>query len=573
MGNCQNSVREIGESSGTSNTNHHNVMHVNTVDERIIRQRVNPRSAINFHEQRGVPNVQLCPPRLCSQCQARLFHKKSSQICCMSGKIILPTIPVPAELLSLYTDQTPIGVDFRHNLRKLNHIHAFTSMGVHIDESLANAQQGVYTFRAQGSIYHKIGGLLPNGPFVHTLRSLVQREDIQQCALHIREQPSNRPQYCLPSASQVAAVIVGGEEVANLNPRDILVQSNSGELMTIMDTTRYYDPLQYPLLFPYGSYGWSINSVDNNGRTILCRAFYAYYFQIRPHSISIILLAQRLFQQFVVDNFVKIEANKLRWIRDHQHTIRAELYQGLQDCLAAEELNPVNVGKTTVLPSSFVGSLRDLNERYQDAMALVLNYGKPNLFITMTCNPSWKEIVEELLPGQTAQDRPDLITRIFHAKFEEFKSDVVDKGVLGNVVAYVYVVEFQKRGLPHVHMLLILDENDKLRSPEEYDKIVKAEIPDRDEEPRFNIQGDNSYPVYRRRGDRAAVPLHENSSTYVDNSWVVPYNPWLLLKFDCHINVEICSSIKSVNYLYKYVHKGVDRVSMEVRAGADNNEI
>uniref|UniRef100_A0A803KZG7 Helitron helicase-like domain-containing protein n=2 Tax=Chenopodium quinoa TaxID=63459 RepID=A0A803KZG7_CHEQI len=163
MGNCQNSVREIGESSGTSNTNHHNVMHVNIVDERIIRQRVNPRSAINFHERRGVPNVQLCPPRLCSHCQARLFHKESSQICCMSGKIILPTIPVPAELLSLYTDQTPIGVDFRYNLRKLNHIHAFTSMGVHIDESLANAQQGVYTFRAQGSIYHKIGGLLSNG--------------------------------------------------------------------------------------------------------------------------------------------------------------------------------------------------------------------------------------------------------------------------------------------------------------------------------------------------------------------------------------------------------------------------
>ncbi|XP_021736252.1 uncharacterized protein LOC110702815 [Chenopodium quinoa] len=245
-------------------------------------------------------------------------------------------------------------------------------------------------------------------------------------------------------------------------------------------------------------------------------------------------------------------------------------------------------------------------------MALVINYGNPDLFITMTCNPSWKEIVEKLLPGQTAQDRPDLITRIFHAKFEEFKSDVVDKGVLGNVVVYVYVVEFQKRGLPHVHMLLILDENDKPRSPEEYDKIVKAEIPDRDEEPRLysavlkhmihnpcgvghrnsscmengvckrkfpkpfsasTIQGDNSYPVYRCRSDRAAVPLHENSSTYVDNSWVVPYNPWLLLKYDCHINVEICSSIKSVKYLYKYVHKGVDRVSMEVRAGADNNEI
>ncbi|XP_021835604.1 uncharacterized protein [Spinacia oleracea] len=382
--------------------------------------------------------------------------------------------------------------------------------------------------------------------------------------------------------------------------------------MTFMDTAGYYDPIQYPLLFPYGSYGWSINSLDTNGRTIPCRAFYAYLFQIRLHVISIILLAGRLFQQFIVDNFVKIEANKLRWLRDHQDTIRAELYQGLQDCLDAGELNPVNAGKKTILPSSFVGSPRDMNQRYQDAMALVQHYGKPDLFVTMTCNPTWREIVEELLPGQTPQDRPDLITRIFHAKFEEFKSDVVDKSALGKVVAYVYVVEFQKSGLPHVHMLLILDENDKPRSPEEYDKIVRAEIPDRDEEPRLydvvlkhmihkpcgagrrnsscmengvckrkfpksfsasTIQGDNSYPIYRRRGDRPAVPLHENSTTYVDNKWVVPYNSWLLLKYDCHINVEICSSIKCVKYLYKYVHKGVDRVSMEVRTGSENNEI
>ena len=51
----------------------------------------------------------------------------------------------------------------------------------------------------------------------------------------------------------------------------------------------------------------------------------------------------------------------------------------------------------------------------------------------------------------------------------------------------------------------------------------------------------------------------------VDNTWIVPYNPWLLLKYNCHINVEICCSIKSVKCLYKYVYKSPDRVSMEVR--------
>jgi len=54
---------------------------------------------------------------------------------------------------------------------------------------------------------------------------------------------------------------------------------------------------------------------------------------------------------------------------------------------------------------------------------------------------------------------------------------------------------------------------------------------------------------------------------------VVPYNPWLLLKYNCHINVEVCSSIKSIKYLYKYVYKGPDRVTMEVRRGSIVDEV
>lgn len=54
---------------------------------------------------------------------------------------------------------------------------------------------------------------------------------------------------------------------------------------------------------------------------------------------------------------------------------------------------------------------------------------------------------------------------------------------------------------------------------------------------------------------------------------MVPYNPWLLLKYDCHINVDICSNIKSIKYLYKYVYKGPDRVAMEVHRGTGMDEI
>jgi ATP-dependent DNA helicase PIF1 len=99
----------------------------------------------------------------------------------------------------------------------------------------------------------------------------------------------------------------------------------------------------------------------------------------------------------------------------------------------------------------------------------------------MTCNPGWDEIRNELLPGQIAQDRPDLLTRVFKSKFEQFKHDFVNIGVFSTIIAYVYVFEFQKRGLPHVHMLQIIDENDKLRNPNDYDQIVRVEIPAKEE--------------------------------------------------------------------------------------------
>ncbi|XP_073020880.1 uncharacterized protein [Primulina eburnea] len=114
--------------------------------------------------------------------------------------------------------------------------------------------------------------------------------------------------------------------------------------------------------------------------------------QIRENSPSLILRGGRLLQQYVVDNYVKIETQRLRWIRSNQRDIRSELYQGLQDCLHGGENHAGNIGTRIVLPSSFGGSPRDMYQRYQDAMTLVQTYGKPDLMLTMTCNPNWNEI-------------------------------------------------------------------------------------------------------------------------------------------------------------------------------------
>jgi len=68
--------------------------------------------------------------------------------------------------------------------------------------------------------------------------------------------------------------------------------------------------------------------------------------------------------------------------------LRTETYQGLIDYLAnaTNNNNNAHVGKIIILPSTFVGSPRNMLQYYQDAMAIVRKYGKPDIFVTMTCN-------------------------------------------------------------------------------------------------------------------------------------------------------------------------------------------
>jgi len=104
--------------------------------------------------------------------------------------------------------------------------------------------------------------------------------------------------------------------------------------------------------------------------------------------------------------------------------------------------NNTNFGRMVVLPATFAGSPCHMNRLYQDFMALVRKFGNPNLFITMTCNPNWPEILHELRPGEEANNRPDLTSRVFNMKFNALLKDLLQNGVLGNTVADIHVIEW-----------------------------------------------------------------------------------------------------------------------------------
>ena len=129
-----------------------------------------------------------------------------------------------------------------------------------------------------------------------------------------------------------------------------------------------------------------------------------------------------------------------------------------------------------VLSSTFIGSPRWYNAQFQDGMAICREYHKPDLFITMTCNPHWEEITEEL-NGASAQDRPDLVARVFKMKKDRLIEDIMKNNVFGVVPAQLWVIEFQKRGLPHIHILVILREEDRLTTADTVNEIICAELP------------------------------------------------------------------------------------------------
>jgi len=111
-----------------------------------------------------------------------------------------------------------------------------------------------------------------------------------------------------------------------------------------------------------------------------------------------------------------------------------------------------------------------------DSMALVQTFGKPDVFVTFTADPKWEEITSNLLPGQFAHERGDLVARVFNMKLNALIDDLTKHHVLGHCIAYTYVVEYQKRNLPHGHILLILDKNDAPSSAIDIDKLVCAEM-------------------------------------------------------------------------------------------------
>ncbi|OMO58886.1 DNA helicase [Corchorus capsularis] len=556
--------------------------------------------------------------------------------CCQGGRIRLPMLkPAPLFLQTLLKhDRGKKSLKFRENIRLYNSLFALTSIGAKIDYEI-NKKPGPYIFRINGQTHHKMGSLLPldgeHPKFAQLYVYDTQNEiDYRMQALNLAKGESridrdivqgliemfdsenemvkafrmakNRCKGIDMSSVKLklcgTQIDLAGEYAATScsriedncekadHHREIILELKSDGLKRISELHPSFMALQYPILFPYGedgyssgiNYGVEAKAKEISRKHVTMREFYVFRIQQRLKEAHTLLIAGRLFQQYLVDAFSCVERQRLDYIRSNQNKLRSEIFQGIKDAVVRGDIHGSAIGKRIILPSSFTGGPRYLTQKYQDTIAICRRHGLPHLFITFTCNVYWPEIQNALamIPGQKAEDRPDIVCRVFKMKVDKLVEDITKNEFFGETTAALYMVEFQKKGLPHVHILVWLSRDPKSSPIDEIDSMISAELPNKETEPvkyevvsKFMMHGPcgpgnpesscmvdgrcskyfpigfcdsttidaHGFAVYRRRDDgNYAI----KKKIKLDNRFAVPHNVNLLMKYQAHINVQWC---------------------------------
>ena len=235
----------------------------------------------------------------CQHCGAKKFYSETMNFCCSNGEVVLSQNKLPNVLKELLTSTLEEAKTFRTMIRTYNNHFGVTSFGVKYDKKLCRRNKGIYTFRIQGQIYHflndlnsandhgenlqlyfhdpeielanriascprlsetlvkKLMSVLENNPYAKFFRTLSGVPNLDNYHIVLKSIPGlDQRVYNKPTSSQVAALWIEGEDNSQTGKRDIRVHTHSGTSKNIQYYYGCYDPLQYPLMFPFGDLGW-----------------------------------------------------------------------------------------------------------------------------------------------------------------------------------------------------------------------------------------------------------------------------------------------------------------------------
>ncbi|CAN1274370.1 hypothetical protein LINPERPRIM_LOCUS15376 [Linum perenne] len=325
---------------------------------------------------------------------------------------------------------------------------------------------------------------------------------------------------------------ISGSRVPNGRQYELPSGTDLAGLTRITSLNPLFDSLHFPLLFPHGDYGFHTNirydpahvPPKTKHQFVTQREYYCFRIQYRSSEGKTLIRAGKALQHYCIDAFTTVEQNRLTYLRNNQKTLHSETYNELYNAFTRGE--------------SDSRSVRYMKQLFLDGMAICHYFGNPDLFITFTSN---------------------------------------------------------KRGLPHVHILVWLAKEAAIDTTAQIDTFISAELPDPMIDPigyaaatKFMLHGpcgvdfpkspcmvddrckkffpkpytsettidDHGYAVYRRRMTGITAI---KSGISLDNRYVVPYNRYLIVKYQAHINIEVCHKGQLIKYLFKYITKGPDR--------------
>ena len=194
----------------------------------------------------------------------------------------------------------------------------------------------------------------------------------------------------------------------------------------------------------------------------------------------------------------------------------------------------------------------------------------------MMANPQWGKILQELLPGQTPYDCPNLVTWVFKLKLLIIFHDDYRLWTPANIDSLISAEWPNPATQPHLFEIVKkCMENGPcgVANPHapcmENGCCTKFFLKPFQDQTSMNVDVDG-YPLYWCHDDGRAYDVW---GQMVDNSMIVPYIPYLLAKYDCHINAECVATLKSIKYPFKYIHKGGGRACLEYNVDEITNYI
>jgi hypothetical protein len=574
------------------------------------------------------------PTDTCNHCGALFFPGEARYLqCCSQGSIVVASPVVPDALYSIITDS-----HVHLHIRQYNAALSMASIGYSGSALGHNGGttnrpyvDGWGSLKISGRSYHLIGAASPatgSAPIwgqlyiLDAAEATNQRMGATRCAAQLRPAVLAELHSLLQRHNPWVTefVQVGGAEALELSwssddvsmragmvavsavsgQRSIIVRKQSSVLERIAPEHALYFPLAYILLFPSGGLGYSecmsrTDPVTGEALGKLQMLEWARYLMMRRSgALPLIQSCGKLSLEFWCDVWSSIECRNLDYIAGSrvQSQLRMASHRTVTDQLQADGAAGMHrIGAPIHLPASFVGSPRWYHALFHDALALPAEFHLPDLFITITFNPEWPELARMMPSGGNVHDHADVVARVFWLRFMRIMQDITGNAVFGTVLSYCYRIEWQLRGFPHAHVLLILQR--RILNAADVDRFVSAEIPDPERDPvlhqlvvqllvhgpcnvppltapcivdgecekefpkqlqSFTVMRTNAYPLYMRRG------LFKGSvrGQPVGDEWVVPYNPYLVLRHRSHINVQVASHLILYKYVYKYCFKAPD---------------